>query len=311
MRGWLTDMIRADNRTTKTNIIMVGIGKSTMLLRMRSDFHPFDESARSVMAKAYSKSKNRLILLDNEGTLGPSDPFKGNEFLAQVAPLSEPVENILRVLAADPHNTICVISGRERDHMQDKFGGIKNLGIAAENGYYHAWVNENQPLEFSKLMEIKDWGWKETVLDILKSYKDRTDGSFIVNKDCSARWFYRDVDTDFGIKESNELVAHLQIILENLPLDIVHGKGYVEVKPRGIGKGTYTNQMLDYVRKKKGDIDFILCMGDSTTDEETFASVKEAPRSATLEVSSLLRRIEKHILCDCGTEGVVGRLLRE
>ena len=66
IKSWISDIIRANNWTLKTVMITVGIGKTTRLLKMRSDFRLLDEKARSSLGKAYSKSKNRLILLDNE-----------------------------------------------------------------------------------------------------------------------------------------------------------------------------------------------------------------------------------------------------
>ena len=168
--------------------------------------------------------------------------------------------------------------------MQEKFAHIMNLWLAAENGFYYAWNNPNQPLEFNKLTDMKDWGWKATVLEIIKSSKERTDGSFVVVKDSSVRWFFRDVDTDFGIKESNELVAHLHTILEYLPLDIIHGKDYVEVKPRGVDKGAFAKQLMRNTEKKKGEIDFILCIGDSQTDEDMFKTIKDYPKDRNLDV---------------------------
>ncbi len=66
VKSWLADTIRANNRTTRTVMITVGIGKTARLLRMRNDFHMLDESSKAAIGKAYSKAKNRLILLDND-----------------------------------------------------------------------------------------------------------------------------------------------------------------------------------------------------------------------------------------------------
>ena len=283
INSWVSDVIRANNRTLTTRMIMVGLGKTSILFRMRSDFRLLEESAKSQIAKAYSKSKNRIIILDNEGTLCSADPFRGSEFANNFTELPELVADLLRNLCSDPSNTVCVVSGRERGHMKGKFSKIENLLIAAENGYYYAWNNSSQPLEFNKLMEIKDWGWKATVLDIIKSYQERTDGSFVTVKDASVRWFFRDVDTDFGIKESNELVAHLHTILEYLSLDIIHGKDYVEVKPAGADKGAFAKQLLQSTERRKGNIDFVLCIGDSQTDECMFKAIKEHPKKGALE----------------------------
>lgn len=64
--SWLADIVRANNRTLRTVMITVGIGKTARLLRMRNDFHMLDESSKAIIGKAYSKAKNRLILLDND-----------------------------------------------------------------------------------------------------------------------------------------------------------------------------------------------------------------------------------------------------
>ena len=146
--------------------------------------------------------------------------------------------------------------------MKEKFKEFDNLGIAAENGYYYAWNKVQQKTEFSKLTEIKDWGWKATVLDIYATYKERTDGSFIHAKDSSVAWFFRDVDTDFGIKEANEFKAHLTALLQYLPLKITHEKDYVKVSPKGVHKGAFVKKLLKNVETKKGKIDFIMCMGE-------------------------------------------------
>lgn len=65
---WLADMIRSCNQTMDTHLIILGIGKSTRLLRIRNDFSPVDEYQKYLISRAYETAKNRLILLDNEVT---------------------------------------------------------------------------------------------------------------------------------------------------------------------------------------------------------------------------------------------------
>jgi len=211
------------------------------------------------------------------------DPFRGTEIIEQLGELSEPVSNVLSELCSDTKNSVCVISGRDYQHMQMKFGNIKNLCIAAEQGYFYTWATPGKPMEFQKLMNVKDWGWKETVLEIFNSYTEKVDGSFIVDRVSSVRWFYKDVDTDFGIQESNELVAHLHTILKNLPLDIIHGERNIEVKPKGISKAIFAQHFIKEVLAKNSDIDFILCIGDSLADEEMFGVMQDFPKSCALE----------------------------
>eukprot|EP00826_Nyctotherus_ovalis_P042237 TRINITY_DN4321_c0_g1_i14.p1 TRINITY_DN4321_c0_g1~~TRINITY_DN4321_c0_g1_i14.p1 ORF type:complete len:250 (-),score=67.40 TRINITY_DN4321_c0_g1_i14:189-938(-) len=201
----------------------------------------------------------------------------------EVSALPDSISDILQNMCADSSNTVCIISGRERDKMKQQFGHIKNIYIAAENGFYYGWNKGDHDLEFYRLMNITDWGWKAAVYDIIKSYQERTDGSVIVSKDTNIRWFFRDVDTDFAMKEANELVAHLDTMLENLPIEIAQEKDYVEVRPAGLDKGTFTRKLLRRVEQLKGRIDFILCIGDNQTDECMFKAVKEYAAASGIE----------------------------
>jgi len=167
--------------------------------------------------------------------------------------------------------------------MKLKFGGINNLIIAAESGYYYGWNKHGKDLVYHKLKELGDWGWHESVLEIMKSYQERADGSLVTVKDASVRWYYKDVDADFALKESNELVAHLQTIFEYLPLDIIHEKDYVEVKPIGVDKGGYTKELLKFVYQRKGIPDFILCIGESENDEQMFKEINKFAKVHSIE----------------------------
>lgn len=208
------------------------------------------------------------------------------------------VSDILKTIANDTSNTLCVISGREKSVMKWKYGHIYNIYIAAENGYYYAWNDKHQDFTFNRFMNVKDWGWKEIVLDIVKSYKERVDGSYLDIKDSSVRWFYTSVDTDFGVKESNELVADLQNFLRYLPLEIVHEKDYVEVRLIGADKEAFTREFLKSYEKSKGLADFILCIGDSQSDEGIFKVAKEYAKHKALRSVFCITVGEKASLAD-------------
>ena len=63
--------------------------------------------------------------------------------------------------------------------------------------------------------------------------------------------------------------------LKNLNLNIINGKGYVEIKPKGINKGAFASFILkeEIIRNKTPD--FIFCIGDDTSDEEMFKFFKK------------------------------------
>lgn len=66
VNNWLSDLIRANNQTPNTRIISVGIGKTTRLFRLRSDFQLLDYTVKPKIIKAYRNAKNRVIILDNK-----------------------------------------------------------------------------------------------------------------------------------------------------------------------------------------------------------------------------------------------------
>ena len=54
-----------------------------------------------------------------------------------------------------------------------------------------------------------------------------------------------------------ELLVHLQGLPKS-PIDILNGSKNVEVRPKGVNKGTFVRGVM--VEEK--DVDFVLCIGD-------------------------------------------------
>jgi trehalose 6-phosphate synthase/phosphatase len=47
----------------------------------------------------------------------------------------------------------------------------------------------------------------------------------------------RNADEDFGLWQAKELAVHLQDMAQKLPIDVIHGKKVIEVRPSNINKG--------------------------------------------------------------------------
>ena len=62
--------------------------------------------------------------------------------------------------------------------------------------------------------------------------------------------------------------------MEFSDLDLVRCEDYVEVKPYGMNKGTVTEIIIQSTYENKGNIDFIINIGNGISDEEMFASTK-------------------------------------
>lgn len=108
---------------------------------------------------------------------------------------------------------------------------------------------------------------------MFKHYAHRTQGSYIENKGSALVWTYRDSDPEFGRWQAKELGHHLREFMCGFPVEVVEGKGYIEVKTAGINKGSAVNKILSKITKIRGDPDFVLCIGDDRSDEDMFEVV--------------------------------------
>lgn len=85
----------------------------------------------------------RLIFLDYGGTIMNQDTYKGKDRLMAMegygkytAPSAAVIE-ALKIICKYPNTHVYIISGRSKDELVQVFGKIKNLGLAAEEGFYY------------------------------------------------------------------------------------------------------------------------------------------------------------------------------
>jgi trehalose 6-phosphate synthase/phosphatase len=219
------------------------------------------------LVENYRRAKNRLLLLDYDGTLVPfcNDPksaIPGRDLLG-----------ILKTLSEDPRNEVVIISGRDRIQLQKWFGKL-NFGLIAEHG---AWIKKKE----------NDWcmsepissSWKPVVMPIMKRYAERLPGTFVEEKEYSLVWHYRAADPDMALIKVGEIVDDLVNFTANIDVRVVRGDKIIEVRNAGINKGMALRYWID-----ESSFDFILAVGDDTTDEDMF---KMLPDTAyTLKVGN-------------------------
>ena len=210
------------------------------------------------LVQEYKKAEKRILFLDYDGTLVPfsKDPRKAS-------PDAE-LYNILEMLAEDPKNKVVIISGRDKDTLDDWFGRL-NLDIIAEHG---VWIKEGRPM-WSLSDYITD-EWKEQIRSILEMFVARTPGSFIETKAYSMVWHYRKADPGLGELRSRELINHLQYLTTNSQIKVLEGNKVIEVKNSDINKGKVALRWL------QNGYDFILAAGDDYTDEDMFTVMPDS-----------------------------------
>ena len=245
---------------------------------------------------AYHKSDRRLLLLDYDGTL---IPFFGRP---EVATPPESLVKLLEKLSGDPKNEVVIISGRDRDTLENWFGKT-NLNLVAEHG---AWIKGKT----WTLLEPITSDWKEEIRPILELFMDRTPGSLIEEKEFSLVWHYRRTESGLALLRALELKEALLTLTANLDIGVLEGSKVIEVKHIGINKGRAAFRWLSKERW-----DFIVAIGDDLTDEDVFAvlpepafsiKVGQGPSRAKFNVVSQneVKELLNELIITGGTEGI-------
>ncbi|MBN2324648.1 MAG: bifunctional alpha,alpha-trehalose-phosphate synthase (UDP-forming)/trehalose-phosphatase [Spirochaetes bacterium] len=212
------------------------------------------------LINGYKKSFRRLVLLDYDGTLVRF--VKRPEH----AKPDQDLGSVLRRLAADKKNEVVIISGRDKETLENWFSGI-DISFVAEHG---VWLKE-RGVGWSEIEPLRN-EWKDDIRPILDLYVDRTPGSFIEEKEFSLVWHYRKADPEFALIRVSELREILVKLTENFNIGIMEGNKVLEIKNAGINKGRAAQTWIS-----KGPWDFILAIGDDVTDEDIF---QELPGNA-------------------------------
>jgi len=208
---------------------------------------------RNIREKYLSASK-RLLLLDYDGTL------VGIKKRPEQALPTEQLINILKNLALDPANCIVINSGRDYKTLEAWLGKLP-IAMAAEHGAFYktkgVWHNNLETI-----------CWDDKLLETLSLFVDRTPGSHLEVKDTALAWHYREVDSWLGTLRSEQLEKSLISRCAQLNLQILQGNKVVEIKSANYTKGTEVKRLLE-----DQSYDFILAMGDDTTDEDMFSAL--------------------------------------
>lgn len=200
----------------------------------------------------YDRAKKRLIVLDYDGTLSP---FYAHP--AKAYPTAE-ILDILRKIKSDPSNTLIINSGRDRSTLDNWFGQL-SIGLAAEHG---AFYKENG-VWHTKVQQIE---WPEEIVRLLKYTLKETPNSRLEIKETALVWHYRNVDIWLAELRVSQLINELNILCPRQNLQLMKGNKILEIKPIEFSKGKEVLRLME-----QDNYDFIMAIGDDTTDEEMFA----------------------------------------
>lgn len=228
-----------------------------------------DAYSKRFIYDSYRSSKKRLLLLDYDGTLvpfssNPEDAVPGNNLLA-----------LLENLSTAEENEVYLISGRNSSWLEKHFGNL-SLHIIAEHGARYKqkraeWITEAQTHN----------EWKEKVHNIMEMFVRRCANSSVEEKEFSMVWHYRNCNVEQGKLRAYELAGELNEYIRNRHLQVLMGNKIVEVRQRGINKGSSIKRIIE-----AEDYDYIFAVGDDRTDEDMFRELINKKNSFTIKVGS-------------------------
>lgn len=216
-----------------------------------------DDKALTTIRRHYLNAKNRCILLDYDGTLVPFTR------LPSEASPDNAVRDMLSRLTSDARNHVIVISGRDLSSL-DRWLGAMPLTLVAEHGASFKMRNGT----WQQLVSVSDL-WKDEIRRIMQLFVIRCAGSFIEEKTNTIAWHYRNTQTGLGFSRSRELLNTLSQLIQNTTLQVIDGNKVVEVRIAGFDKGATALKIVN-----EQDPDFVLCIGDDTTDEDMFKALE-------------------------------------
>jgi trehalose 6-phosphate synthase/phosphatase len=221
------------------------------------------------MIQQYRGAARRALLLDYDGTLVP---FASEPRLAR--PDADLIE-MLTALGSDPANQVAIISGRQRNVLEDWFGKLP-LSLIAEHG---AWLR-NRGGAWRMISNLTA-DWKERVRPILQLFVDRLPGALLEEKEFSLAWHYRRADPDQASLRAKELMDDLSGFTRNIDVQVFEGNKVIELRNSGVNKGIAAQEWLSGQTP-----DFILGVGDDWTDEDLFRALPPTACSVRVGVAT-------------------------
>ncbi|KAK6123948.1 hypothetical protein DH2020_042293 [Rehmannia glutinosa] len=255
----------------------------------------------------YLHSNNRLLILGFNATLtGPVDNTQGrriDQFKEMELKLHPDLKEPLKRLCDDPKTTIIILSGSDRNVLDENFGEY-NLWLAAEHGMFLRLTTGDW---MTTMPENLNMDWVDSVKHVFEYFTERTPRSHFELRETSLVWNYKyavivSSDVEFGKLQSKDLLQHLWTgPISNASVDVVQGARSVEVRAVGVTKGAAIDRILGEIVhhcEVKAPIDYVLCVGHFLPKDEDIYTFFEpelpagpAPTTARTKIANSLNRL--------------------
>ncbi len=206
------------------------------------------------LVRRLRSAQSLAILLDYDGTLVPFAMTPDG-----AAPDDE-LRGMLGALATRARTKVAIVSGRDRDSLGRWLGDLP-VSLTAEHGF---WRKAAGAREWSSTTSVResDVAFARATLGKLASAL----GGRIERKRAGAAWHYRGLAIE--PREVDALVEQLARAVSPLDFTVLRGACVVEVRPRGVHKGTAVRAVCEEHPEA-----LVVAIGDDHTDEDMFRAL--------------------------------------
>ncbi|KAL3503068.1 hypothetical protein ACH5RR_037517 [Cinchona calisaya] len=220
----------------------------------------------------YMQSNNRLLILGFNATLTEPVDSPGRRGGDQIKEMELKLHHELKgpftALCSDPNTTIVVLSGSDRNVLDDNFGEY-NMWLAAENGMFLRYTKGEW---MTTMPEHLNMDWVDSVKHVFEYFTERTPRSHFELRETSLVWNYKYADVEFGRLQARDVLQHLWTgPISNASVDVAQGSRSVEVRAVGVTKGAVIDRILGEIVHSKAitaPIDYVLCIGHFLQKDE-------------------------------------------
>jgi trehalose 6-phosphate synthase/phosphatase len=136
--------------------------------------------------------------------------------------------------------------------------------------------------------------WFNSVYEVMRTYTENVDGAVVEERESTLVWNYKNAEEEHGSMVVGELYALIKQILGNSPVEIIQGKGYIEVKPIKLKKHKLLKLLFQKISATT-KIDYLLYVGADTGNETVYQFLKQKRADAYFT-----REHPKRFICTLG-----------
>ena len=107
------------------------------------------------------------------------------------------------------------------------------------------------------------------------AYTENVDGSAVEERESTLVWNYKNAEEEQGNMVAKELYAQVKAALGNTPVEVIQGKGYLEVKPAKLKKRKLVKLLLERAAAAQ-KLDLLVYVGSDSGNEVVFQYLRSA-----------------------------------